>query len=952
MKKYNIALILFFSLMSLAAQHAGAQTTWDFGKALSTADAQALSGDSKWAYDSEKARYTCNTDVSGSLTAGSHVLDLTNGLQFAAGSGKIKIDEGKRLQLGGKSITVTIPSLKKGQTVTVNYSSSNKTTGQHFDCTNLTTSDFGDLADGSQKDNTGTVTADGNVVLTTSGSINVYSISVSKADDSGQGSGSSEGQGNTDVTANAVAFNPAQNQVCLKQNDGTQKYYNTGALNSIDIDGSTITVAPRSANVKDQYFGSVAGISFSKKVDSGEEGQYTNPSGKVSITESKGWLESVYVKWSLFEGAESYNVYVKGGNMSSYTKIDNQLVRNYGSYGRADIVGLTAASDYAVKVVPVINGSESESNANEVTALAVKNYNREGYAHFKYNAGVGAYNNDGTLKSGARVVYVTKNTAKTVKASVVTTSKGAVTECTGLQAIIDAYQKGYDTTPLAVRIIGMVTDSDMDSFSSSAEGLQVKGNKADSEMNITIEGIGEDATVYGFGFLVRNCKSVEFRNFAIVQCMDDGISMDTDNSNIWVHHIDVFYGKNKGGDQKKGDGAIDVKGNSKYVTVDNCHFWDTGKSSMCGMKDESGENWITYHNNWFDHSDSRHARVRTMSVHMYNNYFDNVAKYGVGATSGSSVFMENNYFLNTKKPILASQQGTDALGSGTFSGEEGGMIKAYGNYFDRSAKNFRYYTQNNPATTGYDAYETTSRDEKVPASEVTRSGSNSYNNFDTDAAKIYNYTPVAAEAVPAQVTGFYGAGRMNHGDISYTFNDNIGSDDDDSEIIAALETLIKNYTSTMVGIFGDENSQSGEQGSGQGSGSGQGQGSGSGEQGQQGTTVEGTVLCTFNKSGNPSSNLFTVSGNGSDSKGTVTIDGTDYSTCLKMESATSIKFTLAQSMKMTLYLGPAETASIKINGTKINGSGNTYTETLKAGDHELTKDKSVNLFGIKLEPME
>ncbi|MBR1400093.1 MAG: right-handed parallel beta-helix repeat-containing protein [Prevotella sp.] len=946
MKKNSITYLLFTALMSLASLHANAQTTWDFGKSLSDADAKALNEDTNWAYDSEKARYTYNADVSGSLKAGSHELDLTKGLQFSAGSGKIKIDAAKRVQLGGKSITVTIPSLKKGQTVTVNYSSSNKTTGQHFDCSNLTTSDFGDLADGNQKDNVGTVTTDGSVVLTTSGSINVYSISVSEAAQGG------DQPGNADVSANAVAFNPSQNQARLMLKDGSAKYYNTNSLNSIDIDGTTVTVSPSSANAEDKYYGSVTGISFSKKVDSGEEGQYSNASGKVSITESKGWLESAYVKWNLFEGAESYNVYVKGGNYGSYTKIDQQLVRNYGSYGRADIVGLKAASGYAIKVVPVISGNESESNANEVTSINVKNYNREGFAHFNYSKGVGAYNDDGTLKSGTRVLYVTKNTAKTVKASVTTSSKGGVTDCTGLQAIIDAYQKGYDTTPLAVRIIGMVKADDMDSFSSSEEGLQVKGKSADSEMNITIEGIGDDATVYGFGFLVRNCKGVEFRNFAILQCMDDGISMDTDNSNIWVHHLDVFYGKKGSGDKEKGDGAIDVKSDSKYVTIDNCHFWDTGKSSMCGMKDESGENWITYHNNWFDHSDSRHARVRTMSVHIYNNYFDNVAKYGVGATSGSSLFVENNYFLNTKKPILSSQQGTDALGSGTFSGENGGMIKAYGNYFDRSAKNFKYYTQNNPASTGYDAYETATRNDKVPASEVTRVGGTAYNNFDTNASKMYSYTAIAAESVPAQVMGFYGAGRMNHGDLQFTFTDNTGSDDGDSQIITALESLVKNYTSPLVGFFGEENGQGGEQGGGSGDNGGQGQGGGSGEQGGQGTSVEGTVLCTFNKSGTPSSNLFTISGNGSDSKGTVSIDGTSYSTCLKIETATSIKFNLSQTMKMTLYFGPSETASIKINGTKITGSGNTYTQTLQAGDYELTKDKSVNLFGIKLEPVE
>ena len=87
------------------------------------------------------------------------------------------------------------------------------------------------------------------------------------------------------------------------------------------------------------------------------------------------------------------------------------------------------------------------------------------------------------------------------------------------------------------------------------------------------------------------------------------------------------------------------------------------------MKSESGPNYITYHHNWFDHSDSRHARVRTMSVHMYNNYYDGNAKYGAGSTMGSSLFIQNNYFRNCKNPMLSSNQGTDALGEGTFSGE-------------------------------------------------------------------------------------------------------------------------------------------------------------------------------------------------------------------------------------------------------------------------------------------
>ena len=521
----------------------------------------------------------------------------------------------------------------------------------------------------------------------------------------------------------------------------------------------------------------------------------------VEIIEARGWLESAYVKFSPVNGAKTYNVYVKGGQYADFTKIDNELVRNYGTYGRADVVGLQAGA-YTIKIVPVnAGGAEIASQEATTSELEVLNYSREGFA-FMNGYAPGAYNSDGTLKDGTKVFYVTKNTAKTITTTVKTGSKDSnITTCTGIQTIIDAYQKGYDTTPVAFRFIGLITKDDLDKISSSEEGLQVKGKKADSPMNMTFEGIGDDATVHGFGFLVRNCKGVEFRNFAIMRCMDDCISLDTDNSNIWIHHTDQFYGTHGSGDHAKGDGATDLKSDSKFVTVSYNRYWDTGKSNMFGMKSESGPNYISYDHNWFDHSDSRHPRVRTMSVHVWNNYFDNCAKYGVGATSGASVFVENNYFLKTKKPILSSGQGTDAQGSGTFSGENGGMIKAYGNYFDKTIANFKYYTQNNPASTGYDAYETASRDEKVPETEVTKKGGTTYNNFDTDASVMYTYNPVAAADVPALVTGYYGAGRLNHGDFTYTFPDNVGNDDTDSAYDTTLASMLDNYQSSFVGFF-------------------------------------------------------------------------------------------------------------------------------------------------------
>ncbi|MBR2009554.1 MAG: pectate lyase, partial [Peptococcaceae bacterium] len=81
-----------------------------------------------------------------------------------------------------------------------------------------------------------------------------------------------------------------------------------------------------------------------------------------------------------------------------------------------------------------------------------------------------------------------------------------------------------------------------------------------SNLNLTIEGVGKDATINGFGMLIRNCANVEIRNLGIMNFLDDGISIDTDNKNIWIHNNDFFYGqKGSASDQAKGDGSLDTK---------------------------------------------------------------------------------------------------------------------------------------------------------------------------------------------------------------------------------------------------------------------------------------------------------------------------------------------------------------------------------------------------------
>ncbi|MBR6072486.1 MAG: InlB B-repeat-containing protein, partial [Acholeplasmatales bacterium] len=514
---------------------------------------------------------------------------------------------------------------------------------------------------------------------------------------------------------------------------------------------------------------------------------YTESSiASVAVTLYGGDLESLYAEFNKLNGFTDYNVYVRRDGDSTFTLIDKQLIREYSSYYRVDVLGLKAGT-YSFKVVPFDN-QEYDEAATVITNISVKEHIRTGFA-FVNGSASGAYNNDGTLRSDATVIYVTESNKDTV------TFNGA----TGVQNIITLLKgnKGY-SKPICIRFIGNITDPSV---------LQKGDLYVDTATaGLTIEGVGKDATINGFGIVIKNSSNVEIRNLGFMNCNSsegDSIGLQQGNNHCWVHNNDIFYGDaGSDADQVKGDGALDTK-KSTYITHSFNHFWDTGKSNLQGMKDETTSNYITYHHNWYDHSDSRHPRIRTCTVHIYNNYFDGNAKYGVGMTMGGSAFVENNYFRSTAtmKPMLISGQGTDAQGEGTFSGEAGGVIKAYGNKFDGNVS-FISHTQN---ATSFDAYVATSRDEVVPSTIKALSGGTTYNNFDTNSSLMYTYSVETPDEAKNTVTSY--AGRVQGGDFTWTFNNAV--DDSSYAVNNDLKSALMAYTGKLVKVLGIEGSTQG-----------------------------------------------------------------------------------------------------------------------------------------------
>ncbi|MBR4496759.1 MAG: hypothetical protein IKP12_06470 [Acholeplasmatales bacterium] len=670
--------------------------------------------------------------------------------------------------------------------------------------------------------------------------------------------------------------------------------------------------------------GSVQPVENGEKGDSKAEVPNVAISGNIEVLEAKGDLEEAYVTFNKLEGAKKYNAYVKESGSDTYKAIDTQLIREYKDNIRVDVLGLKAGL-YDVKIVPVDDSGEKALYQTVVSNLNVSAHERTGFG-FVNGSSSGAYNDDGTLKANARVIYVSNLNKDTVETTAI--EKKQTVTVKGLQNIITAMkaQKGI-ADPVCIRLLGNITDPQV---------LNKGDLYIDDVKNLTIEGIGNDATANGFGIVVKNSSCVEIRNVGFMNCNSnegDDCGLQQKNDHIWVHNCDFFYGDaGSDADQAKGDGALDTK-TSSYITHSYNHFYDNGKCNLQGMKDETTENYITYHHNWYDHSDSRHPRVRTCTVHVYNNYFDGNAKYGIASAIGASIFAENNYFRSTTNtiPFMSGLMAHDIKDDGTnvLSKEAGGVIKEYGNVFDGS--NFRYtkYQDNN---TSFDAYAASSRDEVVsslvvPASKVV------YNNFDTNPSIMYQYTVQTAEDAKKTVMAY--AGRVQGGDFKWVFTD---ADDVSDKVNTELKAALVSYTSKLVSVQGIE-AQSVTP-------------SNPTDPSTPDTPVtpetpvdiSGGYVKTFNNG--VADDFFKITANLKSGVAEKVYENVKYTTAIKMESSTSIEFTL-ESDKTLVIITDAASKKIKVDdNNKVTDANGVLVIELKAGTHKVTKGDSINVYAF------
>lgn len=278
--------------------------------------------------------------------------------------------------------------------------------------------------------------------------------------------------------------------------------------------------------------------------------------------------------------------------------------------------------------------------------------------------------------------------------------------------------------------------------------------------------------------------------------------------------------------------------------------------------------------------------------------------------------------------MMSSLEGTDALGEGTFSDEDGGMIKAYNNIIVDAAS--LIYANSDAGTTpanaaSFDAYLASSRSETVPSSYKTLVGGTTYNNFDTRI----NLGVTASDIDDASLVGQFvsaKAGRLNNGDFTWEFDDAV--DDKSSSINTALMSKIKNYKTKLVSVGGNTIPTDSTDPTDP---------TGPTEVNVQNFTTDGKE-----------SNFFTIQGNLSTSKGTVVYNGLTLTQALKMESATNVSFTTTVDSTLTLVFNTGDTSKINIDGTSYAMTDGIVTVPLAPGSHTIRKTDVANLFYMEV----
>ncbi|CEL62164.1 hypothetical protein RSOLAG1IB_10259 [Rhizoctonia solani AG-1 IB] len=170
----------------------------------------------------------------------------------------------------------------------------------------------------------------------------------------------------------------------------------------------------------------------------------------------------------------------------------------------------------------------------------------------------------------------------------------------------------------------------------------------------------------GKGLRLNNVSNVIIQNIRISdlnpQYVWGGDALYIDNSSkIWVDHN---YFKNVGRQF-----IVTGFGAAKQVTISNNYFdgqstWSTGcdQHHYWALLFAGNGDQITFARNYMYFTAGRGPHIGgtdgyTLTLHMYNNYFNDITGHAIDADTGSKILIEGNYFNKVRTPSTGSTKG-------------------------------------------------------------------------------------------------------------------------------------------------------------------------------------------------------------------------------------------------------------------------------------------------------
>lgn len=215
--------------------------------------------------------------------------------------------------------------------------------------------------------------------------------------------------------------------------------------------------------------------------------------------------------------------------------------------------------------------------------------------------------------------------------------------------------------------------------------------------NTTLAGVEDKAILTGCELRIASVTNVIFQDLTIKDAYVswDGKETDYDaieinNSQyVWITHCDLSH---------YDDGLCDIKNASDFITISWCRFHNHNKTMLIGAGDDATQDEnhlnVTVHHNWFDgrYDNGLWRRLplcRYGKIHVFNNYYCEIANSCVEGNYSSHVVIDNNYFYKSEIPH-ALVSGVGGAGDNRMSAsgnkyvQSGDRRDTGGNVFDPS----------------------------------------------------------------------------------------------------------------------------------------------------------------------------------------------------------------------------------------------------------------------------